>query len=165
MAVMTLARKQRGIGLLEVMLALVIAAIVLMMSVRYYTTASTDQKVSSSVNMVRDMFAALQNLAKQQNFTIGNNDDVQDLIDSGLLTAQYQKNPFRGTNETNTSIAGSTPIAVITMNNVPDLPCKRIAGRLQQTMSAATTDYTCGGSDAECVGCSDNTMIVHYPLF
>lgn len=165
MVAITQVSRQAGIGLLEIMLALVVAAIVLLMSVRYYATTSLDQKISSSVNIVRDISSALQTLAKQRNFKLGTNDDIDDLIDSNLLTKQYVKNAFNGLNESTTSTAGSIPIAIITLNNVPELACKRIAGRLQQTMSDPGADYTCSGSDVECVGCSDDAMTVHYALF
>lgn len=59
-----------GVTLLEIMLVLAIAAMVLVMSIRYYKSASTNQKVAATVNSITAIMAAGENfLAAHGSFT------------------------------------------------------------------------------------------------
>lgn len=50
-----------GVTLLEIMLVLAIAAMVIVMSIRYYQSASTNQKINAAVNTVVAIVAAGEN--------------------------------------------------------------------------------------------------------
>lgn len=51
-----------GVTLLEIMLVLAIAAMVIVMSIRYYQSASQNQKVAASVDTVTGIMAAGENV-------------------------------------------------------------------------------------------------------
>jgi type II secretory pathway pseudopilin PulG len=50
-----------GVTLLEIMLVLAIAAMVIVMSIRYYQSASTNQKINAAVNSITGIVAAGEN--------------------------------------------------------------------------------------------------------
>lgn len=52
-----------GVTLLEVMLVLAIAAMVIVMSVRYYQSASTSNQVNMTMSIIQNITAAMDNLA------------------------------------------------------------------------------------------------------
>ncbi len=59
-----------GVTLLEIMLVLAIAAMVVVMSIRYYQSATTNQKVSSTINGIIAVMAAGENyLSSNGSFT------------------------------------------------------------------------------------------------
>ncbi len=51
-----------GVTLLEIMLVLAIASMVIVMSIRYYQSASTNQKITSGLNVVTAVVAAGESL-------------------------------------------------------------------------------------------------------
>lgn len=155
--------KQQGVGLLELMMVLVVAAIIAVMSVNYYSSTSLNQKVSSSVSMIRDIFSALQSVSKAPTFTLGSKDDISDLIDAKLLSSQFEKNPFNGAFTSKTKAVNSLPVAEITLSSVPSKACVRIQGQLLQTMSKGSK--SCGSANSECVECKDKKLTVRYELF
>ena len=163
-------KKQLGIGLIEILLALAVSALIVVVAVRYYQTASMNQRISATVNMVRDIYSAVQDAAKQPDFTLGGGDMMSDLISDGLLTQQYATNPFYGATQVTTSqpSGGGVPFLIITMEKLSDSACQQIAARLQQTMS--NPPKVCGKSDPECASCfgvpGKPTMLsVHYELY
>jgi Tfp pilus assembly protein PilE len=50
-----------GVTLLEIMLVLAIAAMVIVMSIRYYQSASISQKINSAINTITGIVAAGEN--------------------------------------------------------------------------------------------------------
>ena len=81
--------KQAGISLLEVLLSLAIIAIILVMAVQYFTTASTNQKL----NMVRTAIGV--DMSAVESYAINNPSfstlswDV--LVNGGYISAGPQK--------------------------------------------------------------------------
>lgn len=129
--------KQNGIALLEALLALVIAAIVITMSVRYFTVTRRDMRVTHAVNQIRILTRASYawlNVEKQANFSSnpsGNNINLQSLIADGLIQTDKQGNywnPWGG----NVLVApGRDPSYVsITLQNIPLKACMNLAQQL-----------------------------------
>lgn len=54
-------KKMLGVTLLEIMLVLAIAALVIVMSIRFYQSASTSNKVNAGVSLVQGIVAAGEN--------------------------------------------------------------------------------------------------------
>ena len=71
-------QRQRGIGLLELMLSLAIIAILLIMATRYYQSASLQNKINACV----DMFAGVQGAV--QSYRVDNPGKIDDLNDVSI---------------------------------------------------------------------------------
>ena len=56
-------KKNQGVTLLEVLLVLAIAAMIIVMSIRYYQSASTSQQVNMTMEEIQAITAAADNLA------------------------------------------------------------------------------------------------------
>jgi type II secretory pathway pseudopilin PulG len=95
-------RKNFGIGLLELMLALAIIAALLISAVRYFQNAQTGRQVQAVIATVEAVYAAgNQYVLDNNSFTTG--DDIQKFIDRGLLpenfipdSGGYSDNPWGG---------------------------------------------------------------------
>jgi len=57
-------QSMRGVTLLEIMLVLAVAAMIIIMSVRYYQSASSNQQVNNAYSQVQALVAAADNLAQ-----------------------------------------------------------------------------------------------------
>lgn len=58
------ARKMAGVTLLEIMLVLAIAAMIIVMSVRYYQSANTSQQANNTLSQIQSIAAASDSLAQ-----------------------------------------------------------------------------------------------------
>lgn len=148
--------KNKGIGLLELMLSLAIIAILLIMATRYYQSASSSQKVSQAV----DMFAALKSAAQNYHNSQGQTGDyaskVGQLVVAGYLPASYldggpsaptSASPSAVSSPWGTAIgvSGANGQATITMA-IPDAqPCTQVQNKLKATVSTAAGE-TVGGA-------------------
>lgn len=54
-------QRMQGVTLLEIMLVLAIAAMVIVMSIRYYQSASTNQKINAALGTITGIVAAGEN--------------------------------------------------------------------------------------------------------
>lgn len=57
-----LSKSVRGVTLLEVMLVLAIAAMIVVMSIRYYSSAQTSQQASASMQQLQSVMAAMDTM-------------------------------------------------------------------------------------------------------
>src|SRR5690348_16511372 len=123
--------KQLGIGLLELMLSLAIIAILLVMAIRYYQSASNAQSINSAIDMINAVKSGVKNYMTSN---IGSVEvpSVSKLAGSGYLPQTYKEsataNPWGGV--IGTTSAGSTgscsdgggtisPTFTICMDSVP----------------------------------------------
>lgn len=87
--------KQSGVTLLEIMLVLAIAAMIIMMSVRYYENASSSNEANEFLSQVQSITAAVENLAGGSGAytTSASKTNVQNTLgqtaDAGWLTAPW----------------------------------------------------------------------------
>lgn len=94
-------RHGKGIGLLELMLALAIISILIIMATRYYQTASRSQKVAEAVTQVNAIIAAVGKwkIGKIESDYVGGL-SIQQLVDQGLLPNEFKDgahvNPWGG---------------------------------------------------------------------
>lgn len=84
----------RGVTLLEIMLVLAIAAMIVVMSIRYYQSASTTQQANAAVGQIQSVMAAVDNLGMNGGY---NNTYVTDANVSGIVGANNMKTPTGGT--------------------------------------------------------------------
>ena len=76
-----------GVTLLEIMLVLAIAAMIIVMSVRYYQTAQTSSQANAFMNQINAITGAVENLAVGGNYGAVNVADLTNMLPTGALTA------------------------------------------------------------------------------
>lgn len=133
-------KKQLGISLLEIVLALVIIASIVTLSVRYFTVTSRQLKVTHAEKQIREVTKASYEWLQaqmQQNFSSnpdGTTINMEQLINAGLITSNdqddhvYLLNPWGGRVLVT---PGADPSYVrITMTNVPEKDCRSLRQQL-----------------------------------
>lgn len=136
--------KNIGIGLLELMLALAVIAVMIVISVKYYTSANTEQEATSLVDSYNTIKSAVENyLADNPNATVPS---LQVLIQNGYLpnlyggltqasggTAKFtvNNNPWGGT----ITVAPQKGMFTIQQTNIPGVVCNMAYGQLQATLN------------------------------
>ena len=141
--------KQAGISLLEVLLSLAIIAIILVMAMQYFSTASNNQKL----NMVRTFIGA--DMAAIQGFGVNNNGFTNDgaavtwadLVNGGYLSKDT-KSLACGSDSTCQQVTpwGEDVSLNVTGNEVTltfNLPDTTLCTNLQQSYGTNVVD--CGG--------------------
>ena len=117
-----------GVTLLEIMLVLAIAAMVITMSIRYYQSASLNQKVTAALNSVTAVVAAGESVLSAQGVTGF----------TGTNAANF--NPFLPGGAPLPSPWGGTIVPAgtgantytITIPNVPNAACTQLRALVQQ---------------------------------
>jgi len=127
-------KKQRGIGLLELMLSLAIIAILLIMATRYYGAASRSEKVNEGVALVQNIAAA----SAQWKAGHANYDKItaKALIESGMIPKQYVD-----TGDINTGTTIITPWPGVTVSSLGPAS-KDNSQKVKVEMSKFSGDYT-----------------------
>ncbi|CAM4424080.1 MAG: hypothetical protein LEGION0398_MBIBDBAK_00418 [Legionellaceae bacterium] len=139
--------KQRGIGLLELMLSLAIISILLVMATRYYKSADQGQKISNAISLITGIAGAgAQYLSTHPNENIKN---TAVLVDDHFLPDNFRdvKSPWG----TPIKVEGKGGQVTITIEGVPGAPCRI----LKSSLSGAETS-SCGDKDAS------GTLIIIY---
>lgn len=73
-----------GVTLLEIMLVLAIAAMVIVMSIRYYQTAQSSNQANAFVSQIQAYVAAAENLSQNAGFSAGaNTTNMQNVLPGG----------------------------------------------------------------------------------
>lgn len=120
-----LAKSVLGVTLLEIMLVLAIAAMVIVMSVRYYQSANASQQANNALNMIQGISAAADSLAQGSgSYVTGgvSTATVQRLMPSNTLTSPW--------GSAITVTAGSATQYTVTIPSTPPNVCPLIVSRL-----------------------------------
>lgn len=155
----------QAVGLLELMLALALIAIILIMTTRYYTAASGSQKVDSATQMVISTRAAVDEyMAGNPNATVPS---VTELVQAGLLPTTF----LNGSNDNNhtvspwataptsdqLSISAATGGFSVTMITPTASVCSALSNQLQSTIEGGAS----GASNSKLnssISCSTATL-------
>jgi Tfp pilus assembly major pilin PilA len=86
-------RSMLGVTLLEIMLVLAIAAMVIVMSIRYYQSASNNQKIATGLNTITGIVAAAESVLS----TKGDLSTISADITSYLPGGKVPTSPWGGT--------------------------------------------------------------------
>lgn len=159
----------KGVGLLEIMLVLAITAVILIVSVRYYSSAQAGATINASVNEFGEVKSAFENYLSDSNNcpyvlsspgvacpASGTVVQVTNLVSMGYLpnafvattgSGQQQQtqavNPFGGT----ITIAVPNGMLQIEQTGIPAQACTVIVSRLESTMNSALGESaTCQAS-------------------
>jgi Tfp pilus assembly major pilin PilA len=132
-----------GVTLLEIMLVLAIASMVIIMSVRYYQSASLNQKINAAVDGVTGIVAAAESYLA----STGSNGALSG-ISSGQLIA-YLPNGVMPSSPWGGALtigSGSTNGYIITIPNVPGTGCTALSSLLQQNSKLTASGCVAEGS-------------------
>lgn len=141
-------RKQKGIGLLELMLAIAIISLLLLMAVRYYKAARQQQQIADTISKVNGIIAAEANWASNVSsatpYVV-----AQTLIDNNYLNPVAIVNPWDNSTIGVVTSGGGSAV-VITLNNVStNTVCGNLANLVQTSLggsASGTTNASCSGS-------------------
>lgn len=136
--------KMLGVTLLEIMLVLAIAALVIIMSIRFYQTASTTNKVNAAMTSIQSVVAAGENFLTSG----GSTDKITTGITPYLPGGQLPKSPWTGAP---VSLAAGSSVGqyTITMDSpgaapqnastpTTGSPCSQLAVQLHQNPALGT---------------------------
>lgn len=138
-------KSQLGVTLLEIMLVLAIAAMVIVMSVRYYQSATASQQTNATLQLVQAITAAADGLAQAtSSYTAVNTAAVAPLLPGGGTTITSQWGGL-------VTVTGGTASAYnVTIEAVPVQVCPLLVSRLSSnknfTLTAPTSAAGCSGT-------------------
>jgi type II secretory pathway pseudopilin PulG len=131
-----LVKSMIGVTLLEIMLVLAIAAMVIVMSVRYYQSASASQQANAVLEQIQAVVAAADSLAQATGSYQDSVDDakIKPLLPGGSTTTPWG-DPI--------AVSASAPNAYsINIGNVPSGVCPLLVSKL------ATNNHFSGAATA-----------------
>ncbi len=137
---MVISNRQRGIGLLELMLSLTVLAVMAMVAIMYFQPAFRNQKVTAANAMLAKIYTASSEYVKsnQYNGTLSMNV----LIKNEYLPTYYSHNPWGG----NVDISlENTNQLVIKLMDIPKADCELLSKRLVNRSEKSV----CSGADMD----------------
>jgi type II secretory pathway pseudopilin PulG len=134
--------RQRGIGLLELMLSLAIIALLLIMATRYYTTATQSQQVSSAVSMIQGIRAGAHVYYSQGGTPATLT--MKALMDAGLVPKEFGAVGGSPWQSTMTLAAAADKPPILTIPNVPAAACTMLGNMLKNQMTVSPVPTACG---------------------
>jgi type II secretory pathway pseudopilin PulG len=126
-----------GVTLLEVMLVLAIAAMVIVMSVRYYQSASANQQATSMMQQIQAIVSAADGLAQAGgNYTVVTTAAITSLMPDGKMTS-----PWGGAITIPTSKTGNYTVryASVPKNVCPLVRAQLVANSKYSAVTACST--------------------------
>lgn len=164
--------KQKGIGLLELMLSLAIIAILLIMATRYYQSASNSQAISQALDMMNAVKSGVKNYMNS-NLNSATLPSVATLVTNGYLPASYGSsasvnataNPWGGmicveaggSGSSCSAGLGASSYFNVDMTGIPVSICNQLSERLNSTINSSV-------GEAVNNGCSSGNIGVKYVL-
>jgi len=142
---MKLKNSVRGVTLLEIMLVLAIAAMVIVMSVRYYQSASANQQANGILQMIQGVTAAADGLAQGTgSYSVANvsTTTIQPLMPNNSMTT-----PWGGEITVSNAAPSTYDVSITAMpGQVCALLSARLAGNPKYTSIAPGTCPTSGST-------------------
>lgn len=137
-----------GVTLLEIMLVLAIAAMIIVMSIRYYQSASASQQANTVLQSIQAITAAADSLGQASGSYSGLTSASTSL--GAVLPATAFTLPYGG--KITVSSTGGAGAATVTMSLSPQMPasvCGPVTSRLKQnnhytTATCSSVVYTPG---------------------
>lgn len=120
-----------GVTLLEIMLVLAIAAMVIVMSIRYYQSASSSQQTNMIIQQIQGIISAVDGVTQGT----GTYQSVNNSTISAILPATGLTAPWGGAITVNGVSATTFTIAIA---NVPSQVCPLLVGKLTSTNAHLT---------------------------
>jgi type II secretory pathway pseudopilin PulG len=131
-----------GVTLLEIMLVLAIAAMIIVMSVRYYQTASTAEDVNAALEQIQAISVGIDSLVQGAGTyasAIGTNSSGL----NSILPANWWITPWGATMTVTATASGYT----ITIGNMPTAEiCKLFSAKLKSNSRYSVPTCTAGSA-------------------
>ena len=129
-------RSMLGVTLLEIMLVLAVAAMIIVLSVRYYQSASANQQANSLLQQLEAITAIADGIGQANNsYSTVNTTNVQ-----GQMPNQNMNTPWGSS----ISVTGSTNAYTVSISTgIPAAVCAQIVPRLETNAKYGTP--TCSG--------------------
>jgi type II secretory pathway pseudopilin PulG len=130
-----------GVTLLEIMLVLAIAAMIIVMSIRYYQSATAGAQTNAVLSQIQGIIAASDQLAQATGTYTG--------IDDTKLKPLLPNNTFNTPWGTTMTYTGSASSFVISVPGVPAGVCPLLKARLELNNHIKATTGTCGNAPVD----------------
>ena len=134
-------KNHKGIGLLELVLAIIVIVSIILMSTRYYITVREKARVASAVSIINSVANASYQWVEKNDGNFGGITSMTVLTDDGFLPTGYgtNDNPWGGS----TSVDGTSGSSVVlTMTNIPDKSCTALLDALKKTTGCSSGTLT-----------------------
>lgn len=130
-------KSMMGVTLLEIMLVLAIAALVIVMSIRFYQSASSSQKINAMAGIIQGITAASENYYNSHNASYDSltKTSVQPYMPNGVMP----KTPWGGAID----VTGAGSKLTITPSSVPATACVALSDFLKTDSRYAVDTTTC----------------------
>lgn len=133
-------RKITGIGLLELMLALAIIAMMMVAASKYYQSTQVARRAQVAVESVQAIYAAGERyLMDVGSFNFATDAAIDGFIAAGYLSNDFKSNanPWGGAIKANGALCNNRCLA-ITFEQVPHNDCENVALKLQNQFSVVS---------------------------
>ncbi len=133
---LTINKRKKGFGLLELMLSMVVVALLLIMATRYYQSARTSARVNAAINMIQASLTAADNIGNAQGgYTVAINAAAL----KPFLPNNSLQTPWGTTLVVSTAGAASaSSVSFVIAATVND--CAALVAALQNTANSAVCD-------------------------
>lgn len=133
-------KKVKGIGLLELMLALAIISVLLVAATRYFSSTDSSRKVNDAVSMLQAVITASEDIRTSEN-NYGSITNIKYLQDRGLVQ-EGLTNPWGG----KIDVIGKGHVSYISLSltNLPNHDCKALIDIMAKK---GVTDGKCDESE------------------
>lgn len=125
-----------GVTLLEIMLVLAIAAMVIVMSIRYYQSASNNQKIAAGLNAVTSVIAAGESVLGARGSLLTIAVDALPYLPNNLMPNSPWGGPM--------TITSPTPTSYTINMTIPTALCPSFLSLVTQNSKLATS--ACNGN-------------------
>lgn len=133
-------RKMSGVTLLEIMLVLAVAALLIVMSVRYYSTSGSSEQVNALVEQVQAIVQAADGIAQEQGY---NSSSISTSTVGAALQNTGMNTPW---GEPITVAVASSTSLTITIPDVPAAICPLLQAKYNGNTSFNTSTDNCPSS-------------------
>ncbi len=146
-------RKNKGIGLLELMLSLAIIAILLIMATRYYLVTSRSQKTDEGVALVNALIAGAEDYRGDRP-TFEGLTDISILVNQGSIAKSYVLStgtvttPWAAPSTTDVAVSKSdTTRVTISLKTIPATGCNALANKFSDIGGTCSATGATGTGD------------------
>ncbi|MHB1947947.1 MAG: type IV pilin protein [Gammaproteobacteria bacterium] len=127
-----------GVTLLEIMLVLAIAAMVIVMSIRYYQSATQSSEANDIMSQIIAITAAADNLSQGAGtYTAASTNAIKAVVGSANLRTPWT------TGSSAYAVSGGTSSYTITVNTLPAGVCTSIAAKINTGSGSHFTSSAC----------------------
>jgi Tfp pilus assembly protein PilE len=145
--------RYQGVGLLELMLAIAVSAMIIILSTLYYQSTAQSQNIALANNVFRDVYKATARYFQQNK---PKDIDSKTLIKAGLLSNRYETNPWGGTIKITIPEAVNGFFVTISMDKIPTSACTQLGEQLKTTLTVS--------EKIDDTTCKDETLAATYEL-